>query len=153
MVSLVEYRKTIKESREKWEEEIIFQRFHWEEVQKELKELKKFKSMQKEKDQLCTLFQELMSFRAPSPSYLVFLYEQLKFFKLKSLKEERPYQLKPSSQFLETFMEISFTEQNLLCEFYLHEMAYPLDLHSDPVPYLGDVQLRDFASFFNNHAQ
>ena len=50
-------------------------------------------------------------------------------------------------------MESSFTEQNLLCEFYLHEMACPLDLHSNPSPYLGDVQLRAFASFVHNHVQ
>ena len=35
--------------------ELIYQKYHWEEVQKELKELKKFKSMQKEKDQLYIL--------------------------------------------------------------------------------------------------
>ena len=66
-------------------------------------------------------------------------YEQLTLFKLKSLREGRPYKLKPSSQFLETFMESSFTKKNMLCEFYLHEMAYPLDLHSNPAPYLGYV--------------
>ena len=34
MVPLVEHRKIIKQLREKWEEELIFQRFRWEEVQK-----------------------------------------------------------------------------------------------------------------------
>ena len=97
MVPLINHRKTIKELREKWAEELIFQRFHWEEVQKEMKKLKKFKSMQKEKDQLYALFQEIMSFRAPSPSYQVFLYEQLTLFKLKALKEGRPYQLTPTA--------------------------------------------------------
>ena len=139
MVPLVEHRKNIKEMKEKWEEELIFQRLRWEEVQKELKDLKKFKSMQKEKYQLYALFQELMSFRAPSSSYLVFLYEQLTLFKLKALKEGRPYQLTPTAQFLKTFMESSFTEPNLLCEFYLHEMACPMDLDSNPTPYIGDV--------------
>ena len=88
----------------------MFQSIHWEEVQQEFKELKKFNSMQKEKDQLCALFKELMSFRAPSPSYMIFLYEQLTFFKLKSLREGRPFQLTPSAQFLETFLENSFTK-------------------------------------------
>ena len=50
-------------------------------------------------------------------------------------------------------MESSFTEQNLLCELYLDEMACPMDSRSNPVPYLGDVQLRAFASFVNNHVQ
>ena len=153
MVPLVEHRKNIKELREKWAEELIFQIFHWEEVQKELKELKKFNSIQKEKDQLYTLSQEFISFIAPYPSYLVFLYEKLTLFKLKSLKKGRPYQLTPSAQFLETFMERSFTEQNLLCEFYLHEMDFPMDLHSNLAPYLRVVQLKAFAIFFNNHMQ
>ena len=153
MVPCIENRKNINELREKQVEEIIFQRFHWEEVQRELKELNKFKSMQKEKDQLYAFSMELMSFRDPSPSYSVFLYEQLNLFRLKALKEGRPYQLTPSAQFLETFMERSFTEQNLLCEFYLHEMDFPMDLHSNLAPYLGDVQFRDFPYFVHNHVQ
>ena len=97
MVPLSKHRNTIKELREKWEEELMFQNPRWEEVQKELKELKKFKSMQKEKEKLYALFQELIIFRAPYPSYPVFLYEQLNLFKLKSLKEGRPYQLTPTA--------------------------------------------------------
>ena len=92
-----------------------------------------------------------MSFRDPSPSYPVFLYEKMTMFKLKSLKEGRPYQLTPSVKFLQTFVEINAIEHNLLCEFYLHEMACPMDPFSNPVPYLEDVQLRSFASFVNNH--
>ena len=75
MTPLIQHRNIISELRERWVEERIFQKFHWEEVQKELKELNKFDSMQKEKDQLYILSRELMSSRAPSPSYLVFLYE------------------------------------------------------------------------------
>ena len=98
-----------------------------------------------------TLSRELMSSIYPSPSYLVFLYEQMTLFKLKALKEGIPYQLTPSIKFLETFVESSFTEQNMLCELYLREMACPMDLHSNPVPHFGDVLLRAFASFVNNH--
>ena len=58
-----------------------------------------------------------------------------------------------SAQFLETFMESNFTEHNLLCDFYLHEMPCPLDLHSNLAPYLGDVQLREFSSFVHNYVQ
>ena len=100
-----------------------------------------------------TLSRELMSSIYPSPSYLVFLYEQMTLFKLKAMKEGIPYQLKPSVQFLETFVETSFTKHNLLCELYLHEMPCPMDLRSNLVPYLGDVQLRAFFSFVNNHVQ
>ena len=94
-----------------------------------------------------------MSSRVPSPSYSVFLYEKMTLFKLKSLKEGGIYQLTPYAQFLETCVESSFTEQNLLRELYLKEMACPMDPHSKPVPYLGDVQLRSFSYFVNNHVQ
>ena len=109
--------------------------------------------MHKEKDQLYILSQELLSTRAPYPSYPVFLFEQFIWFKLKAVKEGRPYEMETSAQFLETFMESNFIKQNLLCEIYLHEMACPLDHHSNPTPYLGDVQLRDFSSFVSNHVQ
>ena len=45
MVSLDEHRKTIRELKEKWSEELMSQKLHGEELQKEQKELKKFKSM------------------------------------------------------------------------------------------------------------
>ena len=50
-------------------------------------------------------------------------------------------------------MESDFEDQNLLCELYLHELDCPLDCHSNPIPFSGDVQLRDFASFVRNHVQ
>ena len=93
--------------------------------------------MQKEKDQLYILSRELMISRAPSPSCPVFLYEQFTWFKLKALKEGRPYEVASSDKFLETFMKRSFTEQNILCKLYLHEMVCPLDRHSNPTPHLG----------------
>ena len=83
--------------------------------------------MQKEKDQLYILSHEFMSSRAPSPSYPVFLYEQFTRFKMKALKEGRPYEVASSNQFLETFVKTSFTEQNILRQLYLHEMVFPLD--------------------------
>ena len=57
------------------------------------------------------------------------------------------------ANFLETSFRSSFEDQNLLCELYFHEMAYPLDRHSNPVPFSRDVQLREFAYFVSNHAQ
>ena len=77
--------------------------------------------MQKEKYQLYILSLELMRSRDPCPSYPVFLYEQFTWFKLKALKEGRPYEVASSAQFLDTFIQSSFTEKNVLCEFYLHE--------------------------------
>ena len=49
MVSLAKHRNTIRELKEKWAEELMTQKLCGEELQKELKDLKKFKSMQVEK--------------------------------------------------------------------------------------------------------
>ena len=94
-----------------------------------------------------TLSQEFLGIKVPSSSYPMFLFEQFIWFKLRTVKEGRPYEIATSAKFLETFMGSNFEDQNLLCELYLHEMACPLDRHSNPVPFLGDVQLSDFDSF------
>ena len=62
--------------------------------------------MKKEKEQVYTLSQELLSCRGPSLSYSVFLYEQMTLFKLKSLKEGRPHQLFTVPQFLDTLLKV-----------------------------------------------
>ena len=56
MDSLTEHRKTIKGLQEKWAEELMTQKICEEELQKELREMKNFKSMQVEKDQMYALF-------------------------------------------------------------------------------------------------
>ena len=76
--------------------------------------------MQVEKDQLYTLSQELLSTKASSPSYPVFLFEQFIWFKLKAVKEGRPYEMATSAQFLEIFMESNFIQQNLFCELWAY---------------------------------
>ena len=150
-VSLTEHRNTIRELKERCTEELMFQKLYWEEITKEIKELKKFKFMQVEKDQLYTLSQELLGTRVPSSSYTVFLFEQFIWFKLRAVKERRPYEIETLAKFLETFLKSDFEDQNLMCQLYLHELAFPLDCHSNPVPFSGDVQLRDFSSFVSNH--
>ena len=70
--------------------------------------MKKFKSIQVEKDQLYTLYQELLGTRVPSSSYPVFLFEQFIWFKLRGVKEERPFEIATSTKFLETFLESEF---------------------------------------------
>ena len=109
--------------------------------------------MQQEKEQMYSLSQELLGTRNPSSSYPVFLFEQFVWFKLKAVQEGSSFEITTSAKFLETFFGSNFEEQNLLCELYLHEMACPLDRHSNPVPFAWDVQLRAFASFLINHTQ
>ena len=152
MVSFTEHKKTIRRLDEKWVEERITKRLREEELQNELREMKKFQSMQKEKEQMYALSQELLGTRVPSSSYPIFLFEQFVWFKLRAMKEGRSFEITTSARFLETFLRSNFEDQNLLCELYLHERACTMDRHSNRVPFSRDVQLRDFASFVRNHA-
>ena len=86
MISLREHRKIIRVLVEKWAEERMAHRVREEELQSKLRELKKFQSMQKEKEQMYALSQELLGTRMPSSSYPVFLFEQFVWFKLKPVK-------------------------------------------------------------------
>ena len=85
------------------------------------------------------LSQELLGTRVPSSSYPIFLFEQFVWFKLKAVKEGKSFEITTSAKFLETFFGSNFEDQNLLCELYLHEMAFPLDFHLNLVPFSGDV--------------
>ena len=105
------------------------QRLREEELQNNLRELKKFQFMQKEKEQMYALSQELLGTRVPSSSYPVFLFEQFVWFKLRAMKEGRSFEITTSAKILETFLRSNFEDQNLLCELYLHEMAFHLDCH------------------------
>ena len=85
------------------------------------------------------LSQELLGSRVPFSSYPVFLFEQFVWFKLRAMKEGRSFEITTSAKFWEIFLRSNFKDQNLLCELYLHEMACPLDRHSNPIPFSGDV--------------
>ena len=81
----------------------------------------------------------------------MFLYEQMVLFKIRALKEGRPFQLVSTPKFLNTFIKNDFLYQNFLCELFLHEIEFPMDVHSNLDPHLGDIQIREFTSFFTNN--
>ena len=68
-----------------------------------MRKLKKFSSMQKDKDQMYALSRELIGTRKHSSSYPVFLFEQFVWFKLRAIQEGRSFEIATSEIFLETF--------------------------------------------------
>ena len=73
-----------------------------------LKELKKYESMWKDKEKMLTLTHDLLSYRTPSKSYPVFLFEHMTLFHIKDLKEGRPWKIVTPSQVLETLTQSDF---------------------------------------------
>ena len=76
MIALSEHRRIIRALEEQGAEERMAHIVQVEELQNEMRKLKKFSSMQKEKDQMYALSWELIGTRKPSSSYPVFLFEQ-----------------------------------------------------------------------------
>ena len=95
--------------------------------------------MENNKEKMLNLIHELLSWKFPSLSYLVFLFEQMILFQIKALKEGRPLQIVTPSQFLKTFTQSELSEQNLLCELHLHDRACMMDTQANPVPHIGDI--------------
>ena len=121
-------------------------------MQEKLKELNKYEYMEKDKELMLTLSHELFSCKPPSPSYPIFLFEHMTLFHIKDLKEGSTSQVVTPSQFLETFTQSEFSDQNLPCELYLHNRACLMDTQANPVPRIWDIHARSFTSFVTNHA-
>jgi len=96
------------------------------------------------------LIQWLLTTRKPSFNYSIFLRERLAFLQIKAIKDGRPHQVSTPQQFIETFAEAPNSDQNLLCELYLHNEAMPEDRNISLLPLVGDIQIRAFISFLAN---
>jgi hypothetical protein len=97
------------------------------------------------------LVEQVLICRSPSPSYSIFLYEKMTLFKIKVVKEGRPHKIALNFYFMDTFSHSEIEEQHLLYELYLHEFACPMDRRYNITPFFGDIQIRSFTSFVNNH--
>ena len=95
-----------------WE---VLEQFHAQ--QKENKELKTRLSL------IFELVQRLLATKKPSFNYFVFLAEHLAFLQVKAIRDGGPHEVSTPQQFIETFAAASASEQNLLCELYLHNEA------------------------------
>ena len=50
-------------------------------------------------------------------------------------------------QILDTLSQSDLSEQSMLCELYLHELACPMNIQFNTIPHIGDVHLMAFTSF------
>ena len=74
--------------------------------------------MQKEKEQMYALSQEILGTRVPSSSYPIFLFEQFVWFKLRVVKEGMSFEITTSTKFLEMFLRSNFEDQ-ICCVNYI----------------------------------
>lgn len=63
-----------------------------------------------------SLARQLLCCRNPSPSYPIFLYEQLYLFQLRAIQADKPYQINNPNSFLKAYSSVDSADQHLLCE-------------------------------------
>jgi hypothetical protein len=106
--------------------------------------------LRQEKNVMHMMKQQVLICINPSPSYFVFVYEQLTLFKMKAIMEDHPHKITLIPEFLENFFQSGITNQHFLCELYLHEHTCQLEKRFNMTPFVGEIQLRTFTSFVNN---
>ena len=107
MIPLTTHERTIQQLREKWAQELTTWNQKWEDLQTDLKELKNLKQsvaeLQKNIQTMYNLVEQVLICRIPSPSFSLFLYEQMTLFKIKVVKEGRPHKIELNFDFMDTF--------------------------------------------------
>lgn len=126
-----------------YQEEIALLKFQWEEYKTERKELRRFpkkvKAMEQDMRVMYSLARQLLCCRKPSPSYPIFLYEQLYLFQIRAIQADKPYQINNPRSFLKAYSSVDSADQHLLCELYLHEYICMMDGKFIMAPYVGDI--------------
>jgi len=127
---------------------------NWETLEKTCQESRAHKKKNEElKGKLLLMFdlvQKFLASRKPSSNYSLFLIERLAFFKIKSIKEGKPYAVFKPEDFVQTFAEDSTTDHHLLCEVYLHNEAIPENKQLNLNPLVGDIQIWALVYFLTN---
>ena len=143
--------KTLQQHKLVWQNHIYS---NWEILEKTLQKSRVHKKENKElKGKLLLMFElirKLLAARKPSLNYSLFLIERLVYFQLKEIKDGRPHEVFISKQFVQNFTEASTSDQDLLCELYLHNEANPENIKLNINPLVGDIHIREFASFLAN---
>ena len=109
--------------------------------------------MEQDRRVMYSLARQLLCCRKPSPSYPIFLYEQLELFQLTTIQADKPYQINNPNSFLKAYSSVDSAYQHLLCEPYLHEYICMMDRKFIMTPYVGDIQLHVFASYVQNQVR
>lgn len=123
---------------------------NWEVLEQSCAQNKENKQLKTKLSFMLNLVQRLLATRKPSFNYSVFLEKYLAFFQAKAIRDGRSHEVSTPQEFIKTFTEASFSEQNLLCELYLHNEAIPEDRKLNLIPLVGDIQVRSFVSFLAN---
>ena len=89
----------------------------------------------------------MLSCRAPTTNYALFLTEWYLLLKVKAVGARKSTTFKTIEEFFQCCNDQDEQVQHLLCELYMHNFFLEEDTDNNPSPFIGDVQLQDFLSF------
>ena len=98
-------------------------------------------------DIVCSLYNDVLAYRAPAKNYALFLLEQYLRLKIKAVRAGAPIQINTVNDFIDCCKHYGVKVQRLLCEFYLHNLVLDQENDLNPGPFVGDIQLQAFVSF------
>ena len=97
-------------------------------------------------DTLCSLYTDVLAYRAPAKNYDFFFMERYLQLKIKVVKAGVPIELKTIDDFINWCKHYGVKVQRFLCEFYLHNLVLDGEMEKNPSPFVGDIQLQAFIS-------
>ena len=106
-----------------------------------------------DKEEMFSLAQQVMACRPPTHSYALFLHEQYIFFYLESIRHEVNHEIKDPIQFYRILRIHDVLNQHLMCELYMHDYFLSNYQTFNPIPFVGDIQLRAFTSYTINQVK
>ncbi len=98
-------------------------------------------------DTLCSLYDDVLSCRAPAKNYALFLLERYLRLKIKAVRAGAPIHINTVNDFIDCCKHYGVKVQRLLCEFYLHNLVLDQETDLNPGPFVGDIQFQAFVSF------
>lgn len=117
------------------------------EQEKVAKVTRRLDAVIKQLDTVCSLYDDVLTCRAPAKNYALFLLERYLRLKIKAVRAGAPIQINTVNDFIDCCKHYGVKVQRLLCEFYLHNMVLEQETDLNPGPFVGDIQLQAFVSF------
>ena len=100
-----------------------------------------------------SLYSDVLTCRAPTTNYDLFLGELYLFLKIKAVEVGKPTNFKTIEEFFQCCNEKDEQVQHILCELYLHNFFLEEERDSKPCPFIGDVQFQAFLYFSKNQTR
>jgi hypothetical protein len=103
--------------------------------------------------EIFSVYSDIVACKAPTTNYTLFLLERYLLLRIKSIREEKPFEFTIVFEFVSCFREQEEGVQYFLCELYLHNFILGENIKENPNPFIRDIQFQEFFSFTKNQTR